>query len=51
MCAEYQDGFSRQMTCENSNWISLAQGFVKTAMLPSSSAEANLLHHGAKTMF
>lgn len=34
VCGEYQNRFSRNRACENGDRISLAQGFVKTAMYP-----------------
>lgn len=43
VCGEYQNGFSINRACENGDKISLAQGFVKTAMYPLvSSTEENL---------
>jgi len=43
VCGEYQNGFSRNRECENGDRISLAQGFVKTAMCPLvSSTDGNL---------
>jgi hypothetical protein len=50
VCGEYQNGFSRNWVCENEDRISLAQGFMKTAIYPLVFSRVKFIVSGKKNV-